>query len=206
MHTVKKRVIIVSFLLLITLLVVTLICLDNAAKKKSQQNQAVEEKEGLKGNEDAMNADSPEAFFFSYYGGEAQLAIEEDGLFYVCGHDRDHNFRILVTFKDENAWVIDEEIRYSSSLLPHFTILPTEDHRRYFAAYFIFTSWKHQKDIVMVMKSGFYEDKAILETPPHDSLNSVFYCFQDNFMDEKLDCFFYSIHDTHVSSYEVYYE
>lgn len=124
--------------------------------------------------------------------------MNEDGLCYVCGKDKDTFFRILIASKDADGWRIDEVIPIvSSAALARFTGGST------MSQYFIYKSEKHKKDIVLVNKIGAEEDKTLLEIPPSDSLNSSFVCFCTE-VQGSLYYDYYTIHDSPDGGYEVY--
>ena len=91
------------------------------------------------------HAATPEELFIQAYGGEIHAILNEDGLCYVCGKDKDTFFRILVASKDADGWRIDEVIpTVSSASLARLTGGTT------MSQYFIYKSEEHKKDIVLV--------------------------------------------------------
>ena len=145
-----------------------------------------------------VDATTPEDLFIQVFGGETHAVLNEDGLCYVCGKDKDTFFRILVTSKDANGWQIDEVIPIVSyASLIRFT------GGSAMSQYFIYKSEKHKKDIVLVNKIGSGEEKALLEISPSDSLNSSFVCFCTE-VGGSLYYEYYTIHDSSDGGYEVY--
>lgn len=147
--------------------------------------------------------DTAEEYFAYLYNGEADAVIEDNGLYYVMGDDREGTFRVLIARKDDAGWHMDEELR-SVSRWPKFQRVSQGDHSVNFT-YSVYFSRKHNKEIVYVYKAGFPGDEQIVQTPPRDTLNSQFvpfYRVENVFPISD----YYTIHDPAGADYEVFFE